>query len=248
MSEVFIKAAQQDRCSDTVYYTSGTLQQDLFRNRRTKGIKQLNADLNNPIYPVLKTLAAPSGGLIPVRLPKLPFVWKAPRCRASTAGAKAAGCGSAQETIGGAATAAAALSPKNQTKSRAKPLAACPTALRCHQLVLGGSKGRMELGAPVQSLAAGAGRGGAQRSSPGERISCRAGLSRAASPAPPANCSRELSLKPRRSFRIHRLFCCSVVKPSLLIRVLGKRLRIPAARGEKWTGSPGGTAGAGTSG
>lgn len=60
--------------------TTGSVQE----KRRTKGIKQLNADLNNLIYSFLKTLALPSGRLIPDRLVKRAVVWKAARRRAST--------------------------------------------------------------------------------------------------------------------------------------------------------------------
>lgn len=251
MSEVFIKATQQGRCSDTACYTLGTRQQDLFGNRITKGIKQLNADLNNPIYSFLKTLAMPSGGLIPDRLLKLPFVWKAPRCRASTTRAKAAGCGSAQETIGGTGDGRSHRPQyqKKPRKTRAKPLAACPTPLRCHQLVLGASKGRMQLEKPLQSFAPGAGRGRALSAAPRTHF-LPSGASRAPRLAPPANFSRELSLNPKRSFHIHRLSCFSAVKSSLLNRVLGKsrNSRSLAAQGQKWMGSPGGTAGASTSG
>lgn len=166
MSEIFIKATQQDRCSDTVNYTLGTLQ-DLYGNRKTKDIKQLNADLNNPIASFLKTLAVPSGGMIPDRLLKLPFVRKAPRCRESTARAKAPSCGSDRKPS--EAPGPRCHRPqhhKNPTKSRAKPLAACPTPLRCHQLVLGASKGRMKVEAALPSFAPGAGRGRALSAAP----------------------------------------------------------------------------------
>lgn len=141
MPEVFIKTTQEDRCSGAVYHTLGTLQQDLLGNRRTKGVKQLNADLNNPIYSSLETLAVPSGGLIPDRLLKLPCVWQA------------LGCGSAQETIGGAGRAlpSATAQKKPAIKTRVKPLAACPTPVRWHQPVLGASEGGMELEGRRQS-------------------------------------------------------------------------------------------------
>lgn len=184
----------------------------------------------------------PSGGLIPDRLLKLPFVWKAPRCRASTTRAKAAGCGSAQETIGGTGD-GRSHRPQHQKKprkTRAKPLAACPTPLRCHQLVLGASKGRTQLEEPLQSFAPGAGRGRALSAAPRTHF-LPSGASRAPRLAPPANFSRELSLNPKRSFHIHRLSCFSVVESSLLTRVLGKRQEFPqpgSARaemdGESW--------------
>ncbi|XP_072783593.1 uncharacterized protein [Taeniopygia guttata] len=197
--------------------TTGSVQE----KRRTKGIKHLNADLNNPILFLLKN--------------SCPAIWEADsrqitetRCclesRSLQGGhdrGKAAGCGGAQETTGGAGTGAAiGHSAKiTQQKPKQSPLPLAPRLSGATSL----SWGPARPGGSCKPRRGPGVAGPAQRPQ-SSFISCRAGLSR---------CRCELSpepSEPRPRLPHSSSFGFSAVKPSLLIPVLGKRLSAPAAR------------------
>lgn len=200
-----MKTTQQDRCSGAVYHTWGTPQQDLLGNRRTKGVKQLNADLNNPIYSSLKTLAVPSGGVDSRQITETSFCLASPRLQGESSGLRRRTGNHRGRSDGRCHRPQHKKTPtiKNPSKTPGRLPHSSPVPPACP----GGQQGRD-----------GAGRAAAQARFP---HFLQSGAEPRLGPGPSCRPGPELSLSlSRRSPAPSRWL--SALKPSLLIPVLGK--------------------------